>query len=83
MNNAFNYITISVLGGVQPQKTQKNPNPKWESQLVLGFLGFFGFFGFLGILHKKSGSMYIKGLPATPAHSTILVFNLFSNNLNC
>ena len=66
-------------GGVQPQKTKKNPNRKWESQLVLGFLGFWvflvflGFFGFLGVLHKKSRSMYIKGLPATPAHLTILL----------
>ena len=33
-------------GGVQPQKTQKNPNPKWDFKLILGFLGFFGFFGF-------------------------------------
>ena len=33
-----------VWGVVQPQKTQKNPNPKWDFKLFLGFLGFFGFF---------------------------------------
>ena len=32
------------VGGVQPQKTQKNPNPKWNFKLFLGFLGFLVFF---------------------------------------
>ena len=45
-------------GGVQPQKTQKNPNPKWDFKLFLGFLGFFGFFGFF--LEKGAESPYLN-----------------------
>ena len=45
-------------GGVQPQKTQKNPNPKWDFKLFLGFLGFFGFFGFF--LEKGVESTFLN-----------------------
>ena len=45
-------------GGVQPQKTQKNPNPKWDFKLILGFLGFFGFFGFF--LEKGVESTFLN-----------------------
>ena len=45
-------------GGVQPQKTQKNPNPKWDFKLFLGFLGFFGFFGFF--LEKGVESAFLN-----------------------
>ena len=43
-NLKFADILLSKWGGFNPKKPKKNPNPKWESQLVLGFLGFFGFF---------------------------------------
>ena len=38
----YYFSSLGGGGGVQPQKTQKNP--KWYFKLVLGFLGFLGFF---------------------------------------
>ena len=43
------------VGGVQPQKTQKNQNPKWDFKLFLGFLGFLEFF-----LEKGVESTYLN-----------------------
>ena len=52
---AYTVVKVIFGGGVQPQKTQKNPNPKWDFKLFLGFLGFFGVF-----LEKGVESTYLN-----------------------
>ena len=34
-------VITGTVGGGGGGSTPKNPNPKWESLVVLGFLGFF------------------------------------------